>query len=297
MGDLWPNWVGFSVSLLLAGATILTAYNGDTLNKKIKFICAFWVYVVSAAIYGAMALGQTEFDRADGVSNLFWGHQAMWAIRYGAITAFITACITYALWNTAVSFIFGTLSGVGLLCAQLSLDQNQRIFWFCFAGAFWILNGIYWLLIAFRADRWLMFPQKSRSPSGEGTNVALSRFWILVVVIAAIIGTASYHLFWALERGGFAVIDSHFFIMLMYIFVCDGMVLVILMVFCLWYINPDGSVSDRNALLKVGRPAARLINPKGIPGRAPISSGIGSEQAAGDSDDEGNVASDDDLEV
>lgn len=258
------HWVGAGLALLgIIGAT-LTGYAGNTKGKQAKYLFLLVIYIAFGLLLGSMALGQTEYKRTDG-KTIVYGYTLAWFITTGFVTAFVTLCISEWGWNALVTGLLGLGIGGCAFGAIWATNLAQRLLFFIPACVFWLVLVIYWAFIVFGWDKWLVYPNtRSKKDKSQGDKPGLSLFWRVLVWVVTSIFLLAHLAFLAVEPAlwdqlGYSIIEwiyvAAFFI------VFDLIWLMILF----WFINPDGSVINRRAILNVGDLGNKYVNPSGLP--------------------------------
>ena len=166
--DRWPFWVTLGLNLVWATFVLATSFTYRQKAARRKLDLYLGILVGSAIVSGALALGQTWWNRDDGFFITF----GMWAITAGTIplaAAHLASSISThgkvamkAFWAATPASL--SMQFISLTPSRLGGNaESSLILWTCVLYASLLANGVFWMLIIFR----VIFVKTRKSPAGE----------------------------------------------------------------------------------------------------------------------------------
>lgn len=166
--DRWPFWVTLGINLVWAVFVLATSFTYRQKAARRKLDLYLGVLVGSAIVSGAMALGQTWWNRDDG----FWITYGMWAVTAVTIplaAAHLASSISTHAKVAWKAFWAATPISLSMLFMALTPSriggntEDALIMWTAVLYASLLANFIFWMLIVFR----MIFVRRAHKNSAE----------------------------------------------------------------------------------------------------------------------------------
>lgn len=253
----WVYWFGgfaaFIIGSVLAFAMSLRL--AEAQNKH-RYLMLLATYVPTAAIYGAMALGQGDYVRADAVTVPIMIY-SLYAATHGFFFAFLALSILPNYYGALLAGVLATGQQVALLLGARSTG-SAIWYWFIWAGVFWVAESVLFLFY--------LRPQRSSSAEGDDDEAAMlaaqqerpmnsmssdqSRVNDWLVRVLAVIGGALYLALYIVDPTWLDPVSS--VVQAVFHLGVDDIVKLLIGLILLWFFKPVAEASIRNLQLGLG---------------------------------------------
>jgi len=166
--DRWPFWVTLGVNLVWAVFVLATSFTFRQKAARRKLDIYLGILVGSAVVSGAMALGQTWWNRDDGFFITF-GMWAVTAVTIPLAASHFASSISMHAKVAWKAFWFATPISLSMLFMALTPSriggntEDALIMWTAVLYTSLVANGIFWMLIVFR----MIFVRRARKNTAE----------------------------------------------------------------------------------------------------------------------------------
>jgi hypothetical protein len=244
-------WLGFGVSIVFGVLLLATAYGARDDRRKRKFIQIQWVYWASAAVYGALALGQTWIARNDGY-KILWGRWALYAATHWAVVGVFCVSMTGSKSLQRIGMILALIQSLCTLFMVLTPSQfvphdnnayNSLALWTSLAAFFTAVLFVFLFSVAM--DWWKRWREQESALTADTRNVmaesgSQSRWSLALVAVVAFVLLALYPILAAVGPEGFRVSTDYSLEMFLTLLLADGLTKFIALPLVYFIFNPDG---------------------------------------------------------